>query len=184
MSLNTLRPATTRRSSIGMRPVLLGLVASLLLQGCGGSQEDVRVTLCKDLVLTRLGDAQSVQWSGTDTRLKRLEQADVTVSYQATDATGGSVTGRATCTYDYVEVEENVMAQSQPLSSYATAPYQMDFQGMRLAGKELTETINLALMNKGAEFAQEVRRGMEDASAEIRQRVSETAEEIKRKLGE
>jgi len=47
------------------RPIRVStvLAATLLLSACSGSGEDVRVTLCKDMVAVKLAVADPVNWT-------------------------------------------------------------------------------------------------------------------------
>ena len=64
------------------RPVRVStvLAAILLLIACSGSGEDVRVTLCKDMVAVKLAGTGTVNWNEATTETRGKEYAAAKLS--------------------------------------------------------------------------------------------------------
>ena len=123
---------------------LFMLAAALTLAGCSGSGEDVRVTLCKDLVAVQLGDSASRNWTQTATETRGYEYAAVKLRWSGPDSDGS-----ATCYYDYNAVEDTAMALSDPLSSYAASPSKMVLNAKTLSKPALAEAVKQAMLKQG-----------------------------------
>lgn len=125
-------------------PALCVLTAALVTVGCSGSGEDVRVTLCKDMVSTRLGP---VTWQDTRAEPKGREHAAVTLRF----STGGG-DGSAVCYYKYNAVDDTALTLADPLSAFSTSPYQMILNGKTLSRSELAQAIKQAMLKQGREL--------------------------------
>ena len=132
---------------------LFVLAAMLTLAGCSGSGEDVRVTLCKDLVAVQLGDSASRNWTQTATETRGYEYAAVKLRWSEPDGDGS-----ATCYYDYNAVEDTAMALSDPLSSYAASPSKMVLNAKTLSKPALAEAVKQAMLKQGRSLVDEVRK--------------------------
>lgn len=118
--------------------------ATLALLGCSGSREDVRVTLCKEMVAVRLGPSQPITWTSVEARANGYEHASVRLSYTA--AGGG---GEAVCYYRYNAVDDTALTLSDPLSAYSTSPDRMTLDGRPLSRSDLAKTIMEAMAKQG-----------------------------------
>jgi len=123
---------------------LFVLAAALTLAGCSGAGEDVRVTLCKDLVAVQLGDSAARNWTQTTTETRGYEYAAVKLRWSAAEGDGS-----ATCYYDYNAVEDTAMALSDPLSSYAASPSKMVLNAKTLSKPALAEAVKQAMLKQG-----------------------------------
>lgn len=127
----------------------------LLLAGCSNQGEDVRVTLCKDIVYTQVGSSVTV--TGTDTATKGRRQAEVRVRYsdQGSEA-------QAVCYYDHDAVEDTADHLSDPLSAFATSPSEVIIDGRRLSPSGLGEAVKQAMLKQGRELVDQAKKGIED----------------------
>jgi hypothetical protein len=135
----------------------LGLMAAALITpGCSDTGEDVRVTLCKDIVSVRFGT--SVAINGADTQIKGYEHAAIKVffSHQGRE-------GKAVCYYDHKAVDETADLIGNPLNAYATSPYEVTIDGQRLSKPDLAEAIKQAMLKQGKAVLERAKKGIEDA---------------------
>ncbi|WPL13740.1 hypothetical protein [Thiorhodovibrio litoralis] len=100
--------------------------AALFLSACSTPMEDVRVTLCKDLVRIKRGD--EVVWKEVRTETPGYNDAVVRLNFSASGDDGS-----AACYYAYNAVDDTALALSDPLSSYATSPSKMQLDGRSMA---------------------------------------------------
>lgn len=133
---------------------LLGL--GLWIAGCSNPQEDVRVTLCKDMVVSVLGASQSVTWQETSTQVRGRESAAIRVDYAAP---GGN--GQAICHYRYDAVDDTALALSDPLSAFSTSPSKMTLNGRTLTRPELAEAVKAAMLKQGGELVDRLKKGFQ-----------------------
>ncbi len=133
---------------------LLGL--GLWIAGCSNPQEDVRVTLCKDMVISLLGAPQNVTWQAVSTEVRGRESAAVRVDYAAP---GGN--GQAICHYRYDAVDDTALALSDPLSAFSTSPSQMTLNGRTLSRPELAEAVKTAMLKQGGELVDRLKKGFQ-----------------------
>ena len=146
-------------------PFLIGIV---LLPGCSGPQEDVRVTFCKELSTTRLDSPLALEWKASNSEIRRPEYARITVTFEAQYQDGGIAPMQAACFYGYVASEDDAMTHSNPLSAYATVPYKMTMNGEPVAKRDLHTSVKTAALKQGKELADRVQKGVADAAQHIR----------------
>jgi len=130
--------------------------AALLIAGCSNPSEDVRVTLCKDIVSTERGS--SVRILGAETRTKGHEHAAVSVRFSTE---GGEA--QAVCYYDYDAVDDTALQLSDPLSAYATSPFEVVIDGKKLSRSGLAEAVKQAMLKQGRELVDRAKKGIEGA---------------------
>ncbi|AHF05574.1 hypothetical protein MARPU_12070 [Marichromatium purpuratum 984] len=144
--------------SIGPRsPILFG---AALLAGCSAPGEDVRVTLCKGLVLT--------QGAASDWRVETDQPGqyqDLEIRLQFTDGAGRRA--NAQCLYPYRAVEDDALALADPLSVYGTAPTRLRIDGREFSRRALAEAVSAAMGAQAREWADGVREGLEQAAREL-----------------
>lgn len=133
---------------------LLGL--GLWIAGCSNPQEDVRVTLCKDMVVSLLGASQNVTWQETSTQVRGRESAAIRVNYAGP---GGN--GQAICHYRYDAVDDTALALSDPLSAFSTSPSNMTLNGRTLSRPELAEAVKAAMLKQGGELVDRLKKGFQ-----------------------
>jgi hypothetical protein len=137
-----------REALFPFSPTLGVLTVALVTAGCSGSPgEDVRITLCKDMVSTRLGGSQTVAWQDARAETRGHEHAAVRLRFSAA---GGD--GNAACYYKYNAVEDTALTLSDPLSAYSTSPYEMTLNGKTLSRSELAQAIKQAMLKQGREL--------------------------------
>jgi hypothetical protein len=138
-------------------PALLTLAAAgLLVSGCSAPGEDVRVTLCKDIVLTETGSGTAIQGADTETRGYEYAAVRVRFSSQGRD-------GQAVCYYDYNAVEDTAIELSDPLAAYATSPFEVVIDGRKLTRSGLANAVKEAMLKQGRELLDQAKQGIQDA---------------------
>ena len=132
-------------------------IAALLMSACSGSGEDVRVTLCKDMVVVQSGGAGSgsPSWTGAKTETRGYQYAAVELRWSGTAGDGTAV-----CYYDYNAVEQTAMALSDPLSSYSASPSKMLLNGKALSKSALADTIKQAMLKQGRSLVDRVKKAV------------------------
>ncbi|MEY6431519.1 hypothetical protein ABC977_03750 [Thioalkalicoccus limnaeus] len=141
----------------------------LALGGCSSPREDVRVTLCKDLVLTLTAAEQPVTWTQVRADPRGVQGLTVDLAFQ----TGGAGT-RATsarCQYRYNVVDDTALTLADPMSAYSTSPYRMTLGDREIQNPELAQAIAAAMRKQGREFIDRAREGLDRAAHEVRERL-------------
>jgi hypothetical protein len=123
---------------------LLPFVSLLVLAGCANPREDVRVTLCKDMISTQLGAGDSLEWRAVETKTRGREYAMVRVRFS-----GPRGDGEASCYYDYDAVDDTALTLSDPLSAYSTSPSKMTLNGQTLSRPALARAVKEAMLKQG-----------------------------------
>ena len=137
-----------KRCTDSLEACALGaLIFALVTAGCSDSREDVRVTLCKDMVITQLAPAQSVTWKEAKTETRGYEYAAAKLQFSTP-----SGEGQAVCYYNYNTVDETALTISDPLSAYSTSPFKMTLNGETLSRPALAQAIKNAMLKQGREF--------------------------------
>ena len=130
--------------------VLALLGGALALSACTGSDEDVRVTFCKNLAIVQLSVPEDVEWEDTEQQIQRPEYAAITVHVED----GGT----ATCWFEYDAIEETAESHVDPLSAYSTLPYQMTVNGQQLAERALLDAVNAEQRRQGRAAVEQLRK--------------------------
>jgi hypothetical protein len=148
----TTRPACPRAiTDAARRPTLtktVPLMTVLLAVGCSGAGEDVRVTLCKDIVAVHAG-AEPL-FDAPEVRTRGYQGAEVRLAYRV-----GDRPGRATCLYAHDAVEDTADQLANPLNAYATSPEQVIMAGETLSRPALAEAVKQAMLKQGRQFVEE-----------------------------
>ena len=131
-------------------------VAGLSLSGCSNPREDVRITLCKDMVQTQLAGSQPITWTAVSTETRGYEHAAVRLRFSI-----GGKGGEAACYYNYVAVEETGITVSDPLAAYATSPSKMVLNGQTLSQSALAKGVKEAMLKQGRELVDEVKKAFQ-----------------------
>ncbi len=126
------------------------LVAAVALAGCSNPREDVRLTLCKDMVATELGSVPS--WQGSEVQIQGYQGAAVTVRFATADGDR-----RATCYYEYDALDDTALTLANPIEAYATSPSKMTLDGRTLTGPDLARAVKRAMQKQGREFVDRAR---------------------------
>lgn len=143
--------------------VTAAITVGTALTACSGAGEDVRVTLCKDIVAVQLGPAQSLQWTEAATETRGYQHAAVRLRWS-----GAGGDGSAVCFYDYNAVEDTAMALSDPLSSYSASPSKMVLNGQTLSKPALAEAIKQAMLKQGRSLVEAAGKAAAGASGSAR----------------
>jgi hypothetical protein len=132
------------------------LVAGLGISGCSNPREDVRVTLCKDMVQTQSAGAQPINWTAVSAEARGYEHAEVRLRF-----TAGGKDGEAACYYDYDAVDQTAITMSDPLAAYATSPSKMVLNGQALSRSALAQAVKAAMLKQGRELVDQVKKSFE-----------------------
>jgi hypothetical protein len=125
---------------------LMGLVA--FTSGCSGPREDVRVTLCKDMVSTQLATGTPpITWTETKTETRGYQYAAVRLRF----STSGQ-NGHAICYYDYDANDDTAVTLADPISAYSTSPSKMTLNGRTLSRSDLARAVKDAMLKQGRQF--------------------------------
>jgi len=146
-----------------MRPIsglvrllsLLSVSLAALSAGCSSSGEDVRVTLCRDMVRVTLGGEPN--WSGQSIDPRRQSEAVVRLSWMGADGQ----TEQATCHYPHNAVESDMFTAANPMAAYSTSPTRFVLDGRSIGNPELARVIGQAMRKQGREFVDRARATLE-----------------------
>jgi hypothetical protein len=141
-------PAVHSQSTLAAAAAVAALMAALMAIGCSGAGEDVRVTLCKDIVAVSTGG--SPVFEAADVRTSGYQGAEVRLAYQV-----GDRPGRATCFYAHNAVEDTADQLVNPLNAYATSPERVIIAGETLSRPALAEAVKQAMLKQGRQFIEE-----------------------------
>ncbi len=129
--------------------ISLLLSSALLLGGCSGPTEDVRVKTCKQLALTLLDNPGEVQWQDAEEEVHDPEYAVIRVRAR------GDARISAVCLYAYDDAaEETAETHVDPLSAYETVPYQVTVNERRVETPALYEAMKTLRLDAGRRFIQ------------------------------
>ena len=138
----------------GRSPMFLPLLLAssvLVLQACSGTGEDPRISLCRNLAADLTG-GQATQWRGEGNRFVRPSYAVVDIASDGGDT--------AACFYAYDAVEDTSSAVN-PLSAYATLPYQMEINGVPVAEPTLDTAVKVQQKQLPRKVLEEARKSVE-----------------------
>ena len=142
----------------------------VLLVGCSGSTEDVRVTLCKNLT-TLLQGSDSIEWGETEFTFRRPEYATTTLHYTVT-AAGKAGAQTSACHFAYEALDDTAVNLANPIDAYETLPFAMSDNGRVLSDAELLQTVNAEQKRLGREAVGRLEQSAKDLAAKIRAGVS------------
>lgn len=129
-------------------------IAAAIAAGCANPREDVRLTLCKDMVAVELGAMPA--WQGNAIQTHGYRGAVVTVRYATADGEQ-----RADCFYRYDAPDDTALTLANPIEAYATSPSKMILDGRTLAGPELARAVKRALERQGRAFVERAREALQ-----------------------
>lgn len=151
------------------RALGVGVLTSglMLMLGCSGSTEDVRVTLCKNLTQSMHLSSESIEWKGNENTFKRPEYAVTALTY---DVVGrdGSRAGESACHYAYEELEDTALNLANPMDAYATLPFAMTIDGRALGDAELLRLVNEEQKRQGRQIVSTLEKGARDMADKVR----------------
>ena len=155
----------TRIRFDGTFAVLGALVGLGLLTACSGQGEDVRVTLCKDLVGELAGPPSALMWQESRIEMRRGDHLAVELGFTRA---GRSL--QASCTYPYDAVEENAFTAADPESAYSTSPDGVRIDGRVIRNPVLARAVEQAMLKQGRAFVEQARQGVEAAAQGLQER--------------
>jgi hypothetical protein len=150
-----------------MRALFLipALAGAITLPGCSSPTEDVRITLCKNLVLTLSEPHQAVEWKEIDNKFARFEDLIVSVNGEVLTQDDEPTPIQATCFYEYDEaIEEDGMTHVDPLSTYKTVPYKMLLNGESIPKPVLDQAVQVAILNQGKEAVGKIKKSVSEVA--------------------
>ena len=118
------------------------LIGSLLVTACSAPTEDVRVTTCKRLAVHLSQVADDVAWQEHREQLRGYEYAAISVASSEAGI-------KAVCRYEYDAEEETAETHVDPLSAYATVPYEMALNGRAVTAPDLYQAMNVLRLDAG-----------------------------------
>jgi len=146
------------------------LAGTIVLSGCSGSSEDVRITFCKNLTKALTNAAEDLEWQEPSVRIKRPEYAAVTVK---PDASGDGIS--ATCYFQYDLVDQTAMDHANPILAYATLPFKMTLNGQELSRTFLTKITSDEQIRLGKIALDRIKRVTNDATDILKRTAGEAA---------
>jgi len=141
--------------------VAASLTTVLILQGCSGSHQDPRISLCRHLASDMSNTADDSVWSTNGEDIVRPEYAKVKVK---------TIEGQnASCFYEYDAVEEDALTHSDPLSAYATLPYKMVLNGKEISAQKLKAAVMAQQTKTGKAIINKAQQAIESANKHIQE---------------
>ena len=128
------------------------LSGSLLIVGCSGSTEDVRLTLCKDLVPELTSSSGKPEFIAEDIVIQGYEDLQVRLSFNT-----GNQAGKMVCFYPYNTPEENVIDHVNPAAAFDTYPNRVMLNGETLDHSMVAKKINQVLIKQGKQAIDKVK---------------------------
>ncbi|MBK1703990.1 hypothetical protein CKO40_05385 [Halochromatium glycolicum] len=126
---------------------MTALLPIAFLVSCGNPGEDVRITLCKDLVRGQLGSGATPTWSKVTTQTPGYQDAVIQLGW-----TAPSGNGAARCYYPYNAVDDTAQQLADPLTAYATSPSKVIINGQTLSGSALARAVAEAMRHQGQQL--------------------------------
>ncbi|MGD8556528.1 MAG: hypothetical protein PVF23_09215 [Chromatiales bacterium] len=129
----------------------------LLLAGCSGKTDDVRLVLCKEVTDRLLAGMRPVEWTANSQRINRPAFAVIELEFSTGSLhEGKSMTSE--CYFAYEAVEENVITHVDELSAYSTLPYRMTINGKDVPKQILQKAVSDEQIEGLAEFMEKISR--------------------------
>jgi len=153
----------TKPTNRSLRTLASLLMGSVLASSCSGSGEDVRISFCKQLVMTQVDAPSALRWTRVETHPRGYSGLAVELGFEAQ----GNAR-QATCLYRYNAVEDTALTLSDPLSAYATSPETMTIDGEPLSRSNLAGAVKNAMMMQGKAMIDRVQKGIEEAAEQMR----------------
>lgn len=140
-------PPSQAQPQSPQRFLVTALLPIALLVGCSNPGEDVRITLCKDLVRGQLGSGATPTWSQVTTQTPGYQDAVIQLGW-----TAPSGNGAARCYYPYNAVDDTAQQLADPLTAYATSPSKVIINGQTLSGSALARAVAEAMQYQGQQL--------------------------------
>lgn len=137
--------------------VLTLIALPVLMAGCSGPTEDVRVKTCKQLAMQLAGVSAEPAWVEHEEDIRENAYAAITVRSKG----GGKSALKAVCRYEYDAAEETMETHVDPLSAYATVPYALSLDGRAVAPKALTQAMTALQLQAGKRLLEKARHSLQ-----------------------
>jgi len=154
-----------------MRTLFLTIIlaGSIMLPGCSSPTEDVRLTLCKSLVITLIEPPQAVEWKESEDKYVRFEDLVMSLNLEVLTQDDELTTMQATCFYEYDEaIEEDAITHTDPLSTYKTVPYKMMLNGESVPKNILHKAVQTAMLNQGKEAVGQIQKSIKEVTQKVK----------------
>lgn len=152
-----------------VKPVAGCIVAcGLLMAGCSGPTEDVRVTFCKNLARSLHPSAQTIEWTGGENTFRRPEYAITALRFDLVDGSGRQGGQQAACHYAYEALDDTALNLAYPFDAYATLPFAMSLNGRMLSDAELLKAVNAEQRRQGRQVLDTLQKGARDMADRLR----------------
>ncbi|NEX20522.1 hypothetical protein G3480_09400 [Thiorhodococcus mannitoliphagus] len=156
--------ASNKTWSKAAKRLAVVLAVTLLALGCSGSGEDVRIGLCKDLVVTLLPSGAAPVWTEARPEMRRSEELIVHLRFDAAGTGGARKAMQAACHYRHDAVDDTALTLANPMAAYSTSPYRMSLNGEVIGNPRLAQAIKQAMMKQGRELLERAQQGLEGAA--------------------
>ena len=144
------------------RAFLLTFTTGLLV-ACSGSTEDVRITLCKDLVPEIDNQLNSPGWDKEDVKFNGYEDMEVALVFSQSGSKG-----KISCFYPYNSYDDNAITLSDPASAHDTYPSSVVFNDQKVDSRELANMINRVLLKQGKQAIDKGKQAIEEGTEAIK----------------
>jgi hypothetical protein len=94
---------------------------------------------------------------GTETETKGYEHAVVRVHFS-----DQGHRAQAECYYDHNAVDDTAEMLSDPLSAYATSPFEVTIGAKKLSGPDLAAAVKQAMLKQGKDLVDRAKKGVEN----------------------
>jgi hypothetical protein len=129
----------------------------LLLAGCSGKTDDVRLVLCMEVTDRLLAGMRPIERTASSQRINRPAFAVIELEFSTGSLhEGKSMTSE--CYFAYEAVEENVITHVDELSAYSTLPYRMTINGKDVPKQILQKAVSDEQIEGLAEFMEKISR--------------------------
>jgi len=148
--------------------VLVPLAVAMVLAGCSGSTEDVRITFCKNLSANMQPAGAEVVWEEPEVVIHRPSHAITTVRASVTDSSGQVGQTEVACWFAYEKWEHPPTAVANPLEEYDTLPYALTVDGRELSDDEVRQAVRGEQKRQGKAILGTLQQGAKDVAEQVR----------------
>lgn len=140
----------------------------LLVTGCSGPSEDVRVSLCKNLTQSLQASPQSIEWKGNEYTFNRPAYAITTLTFDVVSGDGKRTTMTSACHFAYEALDDTAITLANPIEAYGTLPFAMVVEGRALSDGELLRLVNAEQKRQGRQVISTLEKNARDLAEQVR----------------